>query len=205
MSYVNVKNANAASNNITDNGGTNGGGNNSGSPTYNWLFVTNVIVSGVMYQSNGTTPDTSQTVAYRINNGSATTTTTNASTGAYTFSIPSLSAGQTITIYSTTAGANAVAVTDGVSNFTVNLTVNQVQVVNGGQAVTIAALSQWSATNDGVNMEYTAATGSPNTLSVASGYQLNIVSGATFTPGGNTTVLSGGVNVGLHKVVRELA
>ncbi|MCA9353415.1 hypothetical protein KC842_00900, partial [Candidatus Nomurabacteria bacterium] len=156
-------------------------------------------VSGTVYKSDESTAattgnggdcdGTTANVSLRVNGGTAQTTTCSSSDGTYTFSSVTVSAGDTISIYTTgTNKANLVYVSNGSGDVGMDLYYDTVVVghKNAGP-VTILDLVDYDSTTDDTNMLYDAVDSSPDTLTVEDGVELHILDGSTFTPGGTVT------------------
>lgn len=129
-------------------------------------------------------------VALRVNGGSASTTSCNATTGAYSFTGVSASAGDTVTIYltGTTEKANLVMVA-GSSNITdANLYEDRV-IVRDDDDGTLSILDMLDYDNDqnATDMMFDADDAATDTLTVDSDVELHIWAGDTFDPNGTVT------------------
>lgn len=156
-------------------------------------------VSGTVYlsdevttatTSNGGDCDGSTTnVSLRVNGGSALTTTCSNSDGTFSFSSVTVSAGDTISIYTTgTQKANLVYISDGDGDIGMDLYYDTISVghENAGP-IDILDLLDYDSTTDDTNMLYDAVDSTPDTLTAEDGVELHIRSGSTFTPGGTIT------------------
>ncbi len=163
----------------------------------NWAFGPDV--TGTVYASDESTAltGTTRTVAVRVNDGSETTTESDANNGTFNFSSVSSSAGDTITYYlkGETEKANTITITDGETNITGVALIDDHVIIrsdHGTNAITIADLADWDNDNDSTNMLFTANSG---TLTVEDSNELYINSGDTFQPGGNVTVGTGRLDI----------
>jgi len=172
---------------------------------FDYIVDPTITFSGTAYQNDEVTGVGSGiNVALRINGGTPSTTTTGADS-TFSFSGLSVSAGDTLTVYfygasDTSAGTytgNFVTITDGNSISGISIFDDHVVVQsdNGATAITIADLADYDNDNNSANLLFTANTGSPNTLTVEAGNELFIPTGEPFTPGGDTTVNSGGLDL----------
>lgn len=163
--------------------------------------VLTLDITGIAYANDGTTPltGTARTVAVRANGGDATTAETNTGTGAYSISVTQPAAGSTITVYlnAETETANTITITDGSTAITANLVDDRViiQADNSTNAITIDDLVDYDSTTNDTDMLFAATDASPDTLVVEDGNQLYINASDTFTPEGNVTVGTGGINI----------
>jgi parallel beta-helix repeat protein len=154
-----------------------------------------ITVGGTIYTDDGTSAldcTTSRTVALKINGtGTDTVECSNSpSNGSYEFTNVSVSATDILTVYLSGESEKAVAVTesDGSSNIT-DMDLHQDTVIvrhdNAG-SLTIDDMDNWDGGDDG-DVQFTATSGSPDTLLVDSGVELHVWTADTFAPGGNVT------------------
>lgn len=187
--YLDVKDSQASTSDITCSNCTNSGNNDNAEASPHWVFSSSVSLSGTVYSDEGSTPLTSKTVRYAVNGTDIDTTTSNASTGAYSFSGVTASSGDVITVYLEDESQDAVTVTvsagaalSGINVFQDRLLVRQDN--SGSLTNTNLAMAAVSSENDISNI-YSVSSGA---LTVASGKELFIVSSHTFAPGGTITV-----------------
>lgn len=158
-----------------------------------------ITVSGTVYSDEGVTVSgicdgTTPNVHLRIAGLTSYTTSCNASTGAY--SIPNISFGpaDSIVVFIDGETEKAATVTvDPVSNITnMDLYENRVIVRHENSSpISIADMDTWDSGDD-ADIPFTAAIGSPNTLSLPANRKLVIWSNKEFEPAGNVTVSGGG-------------
>ncbi len=204
VSYLNVSRSDATGGNTIN---ANNNTNTDCGANVNWEFGKSV--SGVVYLTNETTiattgnggPCDSATaiVSARVNGGTAATTTCSSSTAAYSVYFSTTpTAGQTITIYLTSASkGNTVTLSDGASNTGVDIYIDHVitRHENAGP-MTNTAMNQYDIDQNATDMLFTAAVAPAITLSVTAGKELHVASSKTFTPGGTvTTGLAGDVHI----------
>ena len=166
-----------------------------------------ITVSGTAYATDETTPltGTARTVHLRVNgtlagtgDGGTGIDETDTTTGAFSFTSLTLSAGDTITLYldGETETANTVTIAAGDSASITGVSLMDDHVIlrsdNGSTAITIADLVDWDNSDDATDMLFTATAG---VLTVDDGAELYINSGDTFTPGGDVTVGTGGLDL----------
>ena len=198
VTYVDVSRSDASvsgGSSITATGGTN---TDSGNNT-NWIFYS-INISGNAYNDGATTTWTkcngsTSNVSLVVNNGTASTTTCNASTGAYSFSSIGVGSSATIFVFFNTNGANTdqgIAVTKLTTGTPTDVTglnphKGYVWIKNesGSSGVTNTNLDQCDSGVSGcTNVPYTVTAGA-NTLT--SGFELRIDTTGTYAPGGDVT------------------
>ena len=160
-----------------------------------------ITVSGTAYATDETTAliTTSRTVNLRVNgtlagtgDGGTGIDETNTSTGAWSFTGVTASAGDTITIYlnGETEKANTITITDGTTNATsVPLYDDHVVIRsdNSTTATTILDLIDYDSDQNNTDMLFDAEDAATDTLVTEDGNELHINTGDTFTPGGTIT------------------
>lgn len=187
--YLDVKDSQTSTSDITCSNCTNSGNNDNAEASPHWVFSSSVSLSGTVYSDEGSTPLTSKTVRYAVNGTDIDTTTSNASTGAYSFSGVTASAGDVITVYLEDESQDAVTVTvsagaalSGINLFQDRLLVRQ----DNSGSLTNSNLSTAAVSSESdISNIYSVSSGA---LTVASGKELFIVSSHTFAPGGTITV-----------------
>jgi hypothetical protein len=115
-------------------------------------------------------------------------------TGAYSIANVDFSGDAVITVYIKSAGTAGAAVTKTPNGDILDLDVYEHAVIVRHEDVlpfTITDLAVFDNDND-TDMPFTAATGSPDTLTVEPNTGLYVWTGKTFTPGGNIALVSGG-------------
>ncbi|MBP9668907.1 MAG: DUF2341 domain-containing protein [Candidatus Pacebacteria bacterium] len=160
-----------------------------------------ITVSGNVYASEGSGAignppcDGSAVVRIVVDGGSAYTGTCDGGTGAYSIPGVSFAGDAVLTAYlNTNGGKRAVTVTKTPTADITNLDLYENTLIvrhEDTAAITIANLALYDSSND-ADIFFTAATGSPDTLTVAPENELHILAGKTFAPGGNITLESGG-------------
>lgn len=179
VSYVDVKdsnNTNATA--ITANNSTNSGNNT------NWSFGKSI--SGIVYTDEGTTSiGANKTVAISVNGGTATTTSTNASSQ-YTFSSVEISDGAVIIVYLDGQTENGCTVTVVTNADLSGLDIYQKRIILRHDYTTgyTTNVNLATADNGDSDIKYSV---SSNNLTLESGQELFIWSGDTYKPGGNLT------------------
>ena len=155
-------------------------------------------ISGTVYSDEGTTPLTSKTVALSINGAAATTTTSDGTTGAYSFSNVNVGPGDVLTLYLDNHTEDAVTVTkSGIANIT-GLDLYQNRLItrsDDGFALTNTHLD--TANNNGDADISAIYTTSGTALTIVNGKELFVLSGHTFAPGDTTTIGTSGITSGL--------
>jgi hypothetical protein len=165
---------------------------------------TGITISGNAYDDEATTKwskcdGSTLNISLVVNGGAASTTSCNASTGAYSFTLVTVAANNPVSVFFNTAGSNTekgVAVTvaaDSSSSITLNPRKNIVWVKTEGAVanITNTNLDHCDSVSpaDCANIPYSVTTGA---LTVADGAELHIESSKTFAPGGTvTTSVSG--------------
>lgn len=160
----------------------------------------NIIISGNVYSDEGSSVSGvcggGPVVAMKIESTSTVQTTTcDGGTGQFNFTNVIYTPGDTITLYLNTGGGVQAAnvIYDPVSNIVdAHLYENRTIVRNDNlDPITIADLAVWDSVNDS-DIPFTAATGSPDTLSLATGDKLIVWDNKTFAPGGDVTLSPSG-------------
>ena len=199
MKDITISNQNAIAS-ITVESGTNAGGN-----TGNWTFsACSVTIQGNILQGDestfignppcdGGSGDT-PVVSLRINGGTESTTTCDASTGQYSFSGLFPGTGDTISIYlnsNSTPKANLVLVATTADVLDADLYQDTVIIRDEADGTAnIADMTDFDDDQDPTNMLYDADAGTPDTLTLNSGIELHIWNSDAFDPNG--TVITQG-------------
>ena len=164
--------------------------------------VTSITVSGNVYGSDRSTPignppcdGSTAVVRVLVDGGGDFTGSCNAGTGAYSVSGVTFLGDVTLTTYlDTGGGARAVAITRTPTGDINNMNLYEDYVIVRHEditGITIADLALYDGDDDS-DIPYTAATGSPDTLTLEPNTGLYIWPGKTFAPGGNMILESGG-------------
>lgn len=197
ISYVSVSHSNAGGGTQIDasNGTDVNGGNNT-----NWLFTSGITISGNAYADLGTTiwsgcDGSTARISLVINGGTASTTSCNASTGAYSFSSITVAANNPVSVFFNTNGSNTdmgVAVTvaaNSSSNITLNVRKNVIWVTqeSGVSQITNSNLTHCNSSTPAQcgNVPYSITSGN---LTGNTGVAMVVASGKTYAPGGNITM-----------------
>ncbi|MCK5475338.1 MAG: hypothetical protein KAI71_02010 [Candidatus Pacebacteria bacterium] len=151
--------------------------------------------SGRIFTNEGTTGldcTTSRTVSLKVNGTGADTVecSNSPSNGSFSFTGVSASAGDIVTVYIDGESEKAVTVTESDGNNLTGLDLYTNHVIarhdNGG-VLTIDDMDNYDKGNN-ENVFFTATSGTPDTLVVDDGQEFYVLTGDTFTPGGNVTV-----------------
>ncbi|OGY30729.1 MAG: hypothetical protein A2805_03415 [Candidatus Andersenbacteria bacterium RIFCSPHIGHO2_01_FULL_46_36] len=151
----------------------------------NWGFP--LTLSGTVYSDEGVTALTSKTVRVAINGTDDTSTTSHASTGAYSLSVPA-SSGDVLTLYIEDETQDGVTVTITAGSAMSNMDIYQDHLIvrhdnSGSLTNTNLNTAAVSAETDISNIYAVAS----SNLTVASGKELFIPTSHTFAPGGDVT------------------
>jgi hypothetical protein len=152
-----------------------------------------INISGYLYSGEGTGPLSSKTIRLKVNSTGNSTTSTDGS-GYYSFTSVSASSSDTITVYvsgDATYKGTTVTVTNGTTSISdMNIYANHIIVRddNTQSGLTISNMAYWDKDNDS-DVQFTASTGTPDTLVVDWPNELYIWSTSTgkFKPNGNVT------------------
>jgi hypothetical protein len=179
-------------------------GPSSGNPGYIRWDDSNydIVVSGTVYSDHGSTAignppcdGTTANVKLVVDYGATSyTTSCNAGTGAYSFPHVIFIGDVTLTTYLVGGGKKAVTVTRTPTGNISGLDLYQNAVVVREEDVSplsIASMARYDSTKDSA-IPFTAATGSPDTLTVKPDTELVVWGSKTFAPGGNVSLSSGG-------------
>lgn len=182
VDYLFVTDSNASSNDITCSNCTNNGGNDDAAASPHWIFPTTIDIAGTVYSDEGSTPLTSKTVRIAVNGTDGTTTTSNGTTGAYSFTSVSVSSGDVVTLYLEDETQDAVTVTVVGSSNLSSVHIFQDRLITRcdnscSLTVTNLGTAAVSAETDISNI-YSSSGG---TFTMASGKELFIPSSHTFT------------------------
>lgn len=187
VSYVNVKDSQVNSNDIyasysVDSGNTD---KTDLASTAQWVFVSNITVSGTVYDGEGSSPYLTQDKVVRlyVNGNSIGTDATDAS-GVYTFSAP-VAPNQTVLVYleGVTEDGAAVTVSDGATALNdLHIYKNHLIVRHDNGGVMSNTLLDDAEGAGAAEMLFSVTTG---VLTVSTNTELFIPTGHTFTPGGN--------------------
>ena len=160
-----------------------------------------ITVSGHVYSDHGITlignpPCDGSTPVVTIVVGTTTFSgSCNASTGAYSIPGVQFVGDVDLTAYlNTNGGARAVTVTRTPTANVTDMDLYQNAVIVREESVTpiaISDLASYDSKKDS-DIPFTAATGTPDTLTVASNTELYVWNGKTFVPGGNVTIVGAG-------------
>ena len=159
-----------------------------------------ITVSGNVYADHGNTvssvcDNSTPVVRIVVNGGNSYTGSCNSGTGAYSIPGVSFTGDPVFTAYlDTNGGRRAVTVTKTPTADIAGLNLYERALIVRHENVTpltIANLAVYDQSDD-TDLFFTAATGSPDTLSVNAEHELFVWGGKTFAPGGNVSVLGGG-------------
>ncbi|MEK7218621.1 MAG: hypothetical protein AAB728_04115, partial [Patescibacteria group bacterium] len=199
--YVTVANSNASGGRqINAAGGTNtdGGGN------LNWHFGGDL--TGKLYSDEGVTPVAGKTVSVSLNGGAAIASDDTDAGGQYVLESLYMTGGTIVTLYVNDETEDAVTVLLGSGSAMTGVSLYQNRLIvrseSGSAAVdnAILGVASLSASSDtDISAIFSIASGN---LTVASGKELMVWTGDTFTPGGQVTAsdydINGTLNAGTN-------
>ncbi len=158
-----------------------------------------VTVSGTVYSDDGvatmgapTCDGSTQNVRLVVDGGSyASSTSCNASTGAYSFTNVSYVGDPRVIVYlDTNGGQKGSVVTKTLTGNVTNMNIYANRVIVRHEDVTALGISDmiyYDNDNDS-DISFVAATGTPNTLNLLANTELYVKASSTFTPNGNLTL-----------------
>ena len=158
-----------------------------------------ITVSGNVYLNEGSTASgecdgLTNNVHLRIAGLTSYTTSCDATTGAYSISSVAYSPGDSLVVYLDDAGEKATTVTEDPISSISNMDLYENRVIvrhEGSDSLSIDDMAVWDSSDDG-DILFTAAGGSPDTLTIPADTKLIVWDNKEFEPSGDVTV-SGGV------------
>lgn len=173
-----------------------------------------ITVSGIVYQNDGTSlsnicDGSTSNIRLVVANDLTDTefnTTCDTSTRAFSFTNVNYSPLDTLVLYIVGETEKATTVTTEPISSIANLHLYEDHVIvrhESTNALTIERMSVWDSSDDG-DIQYTAVTGSPDSLTLPANRKLLIWTGKTFEPNGNVTVSGGGAGASYDGTLEAL-
>lgn len=157
-----------------------------------------LTISGIVYADDGITPlgaptcdGATQNIRVRVQGGATYTGSCVAANGTYSIGGVVVVGDPVLAVYlDTNGGAQGTVITKTPTANLTNFNIYRNRVMTRHEdvaALTIADMAVWDRTDD-TDIQYSAATGTTNTLTVFAGNELHVASSTTFTPGGDITI-----------------